>query len=255
MNLQAEIIEREIRNTISEISVSYSADFTYQISAVLLSRQAYIRADAYSEGNVTRIHEYVSIVIDKFLEDQAYVYSVQVERDEAVWEPLYRRLIHYAYRFLLHKNFDASIQTHEIAVTCAAKAAEAILISRYPYDVDFERWANRIVQNQCNRYMRTEMRKSEVPSEKLVELNDEIDSFKSFDAPENSLEEKGLLEAIEKAIELLAKPRQEVIRLKYFEELTPLQIADRLGKSVDAVYCLHFNAIQDLRKILSSSGI
>lgn len=54
-------------------------------------------------------------------------------------------------------------------------------------------------------------------------------------------------------IDQLPPSYQEVIRLKYIEDLTNNEIASRLGKSGDNVRQIHCRALKKLRKILNTS--
>ncbi|MHC1739502.1 MAG: RNA polymerase sigma factor [Anaerolineaceae bacterium] len=255
MDKQNDLIQAKIEEALAELALQQGEMIAQQIRSVLNHRLTLKRLTLFIENDLSRVEDYVQLIFKKFNLWHDYVNNIQCVRDTAEWEPLYKNLIHYAYRYFLRKNFDPSISTHDLAEECAGRAAEAILNAHFPYDVDFEPWAYYIVQIQCLRLMRDEMRKKEIPAEKQIELDEEVRITTPDGNIADPVEAEELMRTIEAAIAQLPETRREVLRLKYYEDLPPAEIAKHLGKSIEAVYSLHFNAIQELRKILLETGI
>jgi RNA polymerase sigma factor (sigma-70 family) len=133
---------------------------------------------------------------------------------------------------------------------CAAEAAMTLLKAHFPYDTEFDPWAHVIVQNACRKFIHKAHKKSVVPEEKKIELDDELTDPHDL-LLEASILNKDLGQEISEALDELPEARQTVIRYSYFHEMKPDEIAKKMGKTVGAIYSLRFNALNDLRKILS----
>jgi RNA polymerase sigma factor (sigma-70 family) len=255
MNLPKDDIRTQLEDSLASLSLQKSEDIICQVKPILLSNLARKRLDYYLEANPSQLDLYIQNVIDNYSLWHDYLFAVQIERDFAVWEPLLKKLIRFAYQYLVHKNFDTCINTHEFAEECATKAAEAILTAQFPYDISFDAWIRRIVQLKCLKFMSEEMQKRKIPANMQVVLDEETENMLETPDMLQMLQEEELRAAIELALNQIPEARREVIILQYFENLSPTVIAQRLGKSTDAIYCLHFNALKDLRKIFLKTGI
>jgi len=206
------------------------------------------RVETFIEGEVDFIQEYVERVIDNYSKLSSYLHRLQIERDDDAWRVLLGQMQSWAYGYFLSKNFIPGEDTLEIAKTQATEAAITILDAHFPYDVEFSPWARVLLIHTCQRYIRKAIRKSEVPSKKVVSI-DLVSELTG--AQEKNLELSGELKLdIIKAIENLPEIRRQVIVMLYFEGKSPKEVSDKLNKSVGAIYSLHFNALNDLRKIL-----
>ena len=255
MELQLESVNAKIEASLRTLATQQSEEIAAEIRPILLANLAIGRMAIYIDNDASLINEYVNCVAKNYKQWHRYLYAVQVERDPLAWEALFKKLIHFAYRYFLHKNFNASLTTHESAEECAANAAIAILTARFPYDTHFDAWANQIVQNTCLKFMRMATRKKEIPVDMLVELDENEEDFLIDKRAETLPEKNDLSRTLADAVKNLNQARQQVIIMSYFYELPPAEIAAKMGKTVDAVYGLHFNAIKDLQKILRETGI
>lgn len=251
MSLETNDIHSHLEAALRTFAEERDMELARQIKPILLANLDRGRVHSFTEGDPLRIRTYVRRVADGFSALHAHLRQLQTERDPEVWGPLYERMQTWAYNFLLRKNFAADDHTRELAVECAHEAALHLLHSHFPYDTDFDAWAHIIVQNACRKFIHRNMKKSVVPQEKQVELEDDLTD------PNNVLLEAQTMLAelgaeLESALAQLSEARRSVIQMTYFDELEPAEIAQKLGKSVGAVYSLHFNALEDLRKILSA---
>ncbi|MCA9948978.1 MAG: sigma-70 family RNA polymerase sigma factor [Anaerolineales bacterium] len=197
---------------------------------------------------------YVRLVAQKYTQYKGYLYQIQVEKTLEVWEALYATLQKWAYNYLLRKSFYRNPATSQLATTYATEAAMVLLAARFPYDRNFEPWAHVLLINICRREMRRSNKASQIPDEKLVELNDELFRTSNPSAFRNQGSQE-LRYALVDAIESLSQETwQQVLLLRYFHNLSPADIAEMTGKTPSAIYNLHFKAMAALREVWHEKG-
>jgi RNA polymerase sigma factor (sigma-70 family) len=249
--VESETLHHQLEQALKQLAETRGDELARQIKPILLANLERGRIDRFLEGQADLIQPYVWRVADGFANLHAYLHQLQTKRESEVWKPLYERMQTWAYNFFLRKNFAAGDHTREIAIECASEAAIHLLNAHFPYDTDFDPWAHILVQNACRKFIHKSLKKSAVPQEKQVELEDDL-----VEPNDPLLETQMLLKELgtelESALAQLSEARRNVIRMLYFDELEPEEIAKKLGKSAGAVYSLHFNALGDLRKILST---
>ena len=251
MSIEPETMRRELEQALVALSDSVGPDLARRIRPVLFANLDRGRIHVSTEGDPDRLPGYVLSVAQRFTTLHEYLHAIQLEQSTEHWTPLYARMQTWAYNYLLRKGFAVSLETQEIAAECATEAAVNLLTAYFPYDTDFDPWAHIIVQHACRKRIGQAFKKSAVPADKVVELEDTL-----ADTGEVPLEIRVLRE--ESAAQLndvlgqLSEARRAVIVCIFFEELTAEETAAKLGKTVGAVYSLQFNALQDLRKIFST---
>jgi len=249
MSQEPEIIRHMLEAELQSLAESKGAGIVQQIRPILLTNLDRGRIQSFTEGRTDRISDYVWRVAEGFSSLHPYLHDLQIEHSAEAWEPLFERMQTWAYNFFLRKNFAAGDQTLEIAIECATEAAINLLNTHFPYDTEFDPWAHIIVQNACRKFIHHSLKKSAVPNEMKVELDDELVD------PEKPLLElqslRGELDGdLASALAQISEARRAVIQYLYFEELNPEETAQKMGKSVGAIYTLQFHALRDLRKIL-----
>jgi RNA polymerase sigma factor (sigma-70 family) len=249
--MKADDIHRHLEEALRALAGARGDELARQIKPILLANLDRGRVHKFTEGEANRIRAYVWRVADGFSSLQARLRQLQIKRDPEAWAPLYERMQTWAYNFLVRKNFAAGDHTREIAIECAHEAAISLVNSHFPYDTGFDPWAHILVQNACRKFIHRSLKKSVVPEARQVELEDDlVDPHDLLLEPQMLRRE--LDEELESALAQLPEARRNVIQMIYFDELEPQEIAQKLGKSVGAVYSLQFNALRDLRKILST---
>ncbi|MGD8455294.1 MAG: sigma-70 family RNA polymerase sigma factor [Anaerolineales bacterium] len=241
------LIEK-IEEVLNSITSERDSQLVSKVKPIIHSNYDRGRLQAFIEGKDDFIEDYVKRVIENYSRLSSYLHQLQIERDDDVWRELLDQMQSWAYSYFLRKNFVPGEDTLEIAKTQATEAAITILDAHFPYDVEFSPWARVLLIHTCQRYIRKAIRKSEIPSKKVVSIDLVSELTGSLEKnPELSGEVK--LDII-KAIEELPEVRRQVIVMLYFEGKTPKEISLSLKKSVGAIYSLHFNALNELRKIL-----
>jgi RNA polymerase sigma factor (sigma-70 family) len=251
MSLDSENIQRQLEEALKALDGSMGRGLARQLRPILFSNLDRGRIEGFTDGNPDQIHEYVRRVAQNFAALNPYLHQLQTERNTETWEPLFERMQTWAYNFFLRKSFSADEQTREIAVECATEAALSLLNAHFPYDTEFGAWAHIIVQNACRKYIHKAFKKSAVPEDKKVELEDDLVAPNELLLEVQALQNEAGGELTE-ALGQLSEARRTVLQLIYFDELEPLEVAQKMGKSVGAIYGLQFHALNDLRKILST---
>lgn len=214
--------------------------------------QRFLDEQEDGEALAAYLRRYVHRVATHYDRWHEHVHRVQVAKATEVWEPLYVLLQKWAYAFLRRRNFAAEGGRYEHALACAGEAAAALIDARFPYDVHFERWAYVILQNICRRYIDRHWSSTDAMDRAAVPLDEWEDWTQNLADPgaERDVDRVALRHDLLQAIEDLASDaRMELILLHYFQQLSLGEIADRMGRKRNAIYKLHFDALDNLSKI------
>ena len=252
MLLKVEDIKTEIDNSLILLSEQKGDEIAKRIRLILYTNLDRGRIQSFVEGDINLVRDYIWRVADEYINLSPFINKLQIERTTMVWEPLYKQMVSWAFTFFIKRGFYANINTQEIATECATEAAMHVLRAYFPYDCDLEPWACVIVQNTCRKYIRGATKKSIIPQQNLVDLEEMLNNVKD-PSHQDQVYLKDLQGDLWEAINQLSDARRQVVELIYFNELSPVEIASRMKKSVGAIYSLQFNALHDLRKILSKN--
>ncbi len=252
MSLEKEQLRVEIEQALEKLAELRGDERIRRIRQVVLNNLERERLQTFMDGSCDGIEAYVQHVDRLFAKLHKYLHQLQIERSYDVWEPLFERMQNWAYNFLLRKNFTKHPQTQELAAACATDAALILLNAYFPYDTEFDPWAHILVQNSCRKFISKNFRKSVVSEKQFVELDENLVSSEQLPLETRALQKEADGELL-RALAQLSKARRRVIELAYFDELEAAEIAQILGKSVNAIYSLQFRALQDLRKILGQN--
>ena len=195
--------------------------------------------------------DYVFHVVETYERLSPYVQGVQIERSPDIWIELYETLQKFAYNFLVKKGLYSGKSTFHLGIDCATDAAIAILDARFPYDTDFDPWIYNFVKFACLKRIQQGVKRSN--NMKEVIYQDVV--LDEFSAPVlNNQRRDIIIDAINAYLQL-SENRQEVLRLRYEKGLSSKEIAIQMGKSVNAIDKLHFDAIRQLRQLLDVNVI
>ncbi len=233
-----------IRVEIEKALQTIAPELANKVRGILFANLDRGRVETFLAGDPSRVGEYVERVLGFYSRLSPYLHALQSERGEDAWQPLFKKLRTWAYNFLLRKNFYPGPETLAMADECAAEAALHILNAHFPYDTEFEPWAYTIVTMTCLHFFRDGTKKSVIPPQNLVELDEQLPDLADL------LTSRDDRDDLTEAMSGLAEARRSVIQLHYFKGLSLPEIATTMGKSVGAIHSLHFNALADLRKIL-----
>jgi RNA polymerase sigma-70 factor (ECF subfamily) len=154
---------------------------------------------------------------------------------------LYDRYQPQIYRFIYLKvshREEAEDLTHQVFLKSWENIAE-YESSNFP----FSSWLYRIARNQTIDYYRT--KKSHLSLEKEGGLEIENDERPLAELSDDLMD----LEKIRKAIGYLSDDQQNVIILRFIEDLSPKETADIMGKTEGSVKLLQHRAIKKLKEL------
>lgn len=241
----------EIEEALKSLFIEQGSETVDKIRAIIYSNLKKGRLQVYVNGEIKGTKDYVWLVAEKYKEMNSFMNDLQVAKITTLWEPLFKKLESWAYNYFVRKSFYADEQTKEIALECASEAVINILRAQFPYDTEFEPWARVIVTHSCQKYIERAT-KSGIPQQNIIPIDDQKNDIE--DMTIQPLEQQQILRGdLIAALGKLPKARRQIIEFIYFDGLSPNEIADRIGKSVGAVYSLHFNALLDLRNILDEA--
>lgn len=224
-----------------------------KISIIVMNNWADGRVDKFfknkteesSYNYICRVDNYYSI---------CHEFVSQIDSgDEDAWNELLVKLRKWAYVFLRTKGLPNHLNLIEIANDCANDAGGRLVNIRFPYDVHYDSWCCRVVQNVCFNYIRQHTDKKMYADfdMDLSETDEWLRELSISDETKSAEMRLDLLDAIE---ELSSEDRKLFIILYYFEGRSFAEISEILERTPNALYKLHFDALENLRKILEDKG-
>lgn len=255
MSSNAQKFEPAIKQALELVALQKGDRFSREIAVIILTNQDKGRIQFFlNKDKDCQVEEYVWHVAALYEQWQPYLHRLQVLGDTAVWQPLYIKLQKWAYNHLLRKSFPGTPTTlYQHAVDCAGTAATKLLNATFPYDTAFDPWAHVLLQNVVAKHVEKEFRRI---NKQVVEI-DEIEGWGELFADPTALDAKKMIEYrldLLSAIEqLTSEARKEIIIRHYFEGQSFKEIALSMHKSPNALYKLHFDTLQALRKILKQT--
>ncbi len=159
--------------------------------------------------------------------------------------------IHYSavLNYIFHRTLNRSV-AEELTSDTFFQALRAL--PKYKPRAPFRAWLLRIASNEVRMYFRKTKRRGALEQTYFRQEETGRVCYPSFEW-ENRLDEEKALErfvAVHQALLNLPDRYQQVITLRYFENLSCQDIADVLGKRIGTVKSLIHRGLQKLRKIL-----
>ena len=114
--------------------------------------------------------------------------------------------------------------------------------------IPFSAWLYRIAHNLIANWHRDKQRRKE------VSLDDQPELPHRVDLPETWIEKKQEMELLLKGIRRLAPDRQQLIFLKYLEDLSNAEIAVIMGRTEGAIKSLYHRALMALKEEMVKIG-
>jgi len=157
----------------------------------------------------------------------------------SLYDEYYDRIARYAYACIRDKT-----EAEDIASEVFLKALES-LRTYQERGVPMQAWLFKIARNLVVDHVRKIAKHKAVPID-TVEVTDETDL-------EATTEMNIELERVAVAMQGLTEEQREVLRLRFFGELTPREVGSLLHKSDGAVRQMQWTALEKLRQLLSES--
>ncbi len=207
----------------------------------------------HAETPEKALYSYGRRVATYYWEERVRV-SLLVDGNEAAWGELCGYLEQRAYNILVfHLNMPNELSRDQ-ACDHAQDACERILRGRYPYDIPFNAWAARILDNCIKDLFRSKdlLDRVLVADASLTDVESIGDRYEytvprsPFESIDDVDERLQLMSAIAR---LPSQAQQQVVMLS-LQGMEDSDIASQLGKSVQAVYNLRHRAVRELSKLL-----
>lgn len=186
------------------------------------------------------------------LSDEQLVKSYQLGSNEA-FEVLLNRYKGrvYSYIYLIVRNRDLC---EDIFQETFVKVITTIKQGKYVDSGKFLAWINRIAHNLIIDNFRKDQNENTC-------TNDDFgyDLFNNAAFSDNSIEEtlvrEQILTDVARLVDLLPENQQEVIRMRYYEDLSFKEIADKTGVSINTALGRMRYAILNMRRIAEEKNV
>jgi RNA polymerase sigma-70 factor, ECF subfamily len=176
--------------------------------------------------------------------DEGRLVARATKRDAAAYGILYETHLDRIYRYVYYRVGSTS-EAEDLTEQVFLKAWEAI--ERYePRGVPFIAWLYRLAHNLVVDHYRA--RKPTMTLEEVGEA--EEPGINVVDAVEDKLD----AEEIRQALRRLSPEHQQLIALRFVEELSHAEVAQITGKSEGATRVVQYRALQALARALKSDG-
>lgn len=194
--------------------------------------------------------EYTTLVRDYYLQYYALISRLE-QGDLEAWEQLSHRLFRAAYTLLLNRNWNEE-QAYARAQEAMQEACLSIYCRVYPYDCPFEAWAFTILHHHVFLMYHRSHNPLDFPY--ITDPLDEL-SEKASEEPTDftAIEYYGpFLRALSR---LRSSAQGQVIDCLFFQGLSPEETAQKLGKTIQAVYNLKGRALANLGSLLTGEEL
>lgn len=181
--------------------------------------------------------DYPGDTLSDLTDDEVVVKAVA--GDKQAFGVLYERYVGRIYTYVYYRTGN----THDAEDLTARVFYRAIEhISRYRQrGIPFSAWLYRIAHNLVANWHRDRQRRQEVPIDDVVNLQAKIDP------PELTMMNRMDIDRLMKVIQTLSPERQELIILKFVQELSNAEIGRIMRRSEGAIKSLYHRTLLSLR--------
>ncbi len=157
----------------------------------------------------------------------------------------------YSYIFMIVRNKEL---TEDIFQDTFIKAIATIQQGRYVESGRFLGWVNRIAHNLIIDYFRREKNENTFSSDSVDYdiVNNAKLSEKSF---EDTLSNEQVLNDVVRLIDYLPESQQSVVRMRFFEDLSFKEIADKTDVSINTALGRMRYALLNMRRIAAENDV
>ncbi len=198
---------------------------------------------------------YVRRVAEHYELEHERVHAL-LAKDEESWKILVRVMQGWAFWILLGRRFGPGRRewAKHWAGPCAQDAAVILLTKPFPFDVAFDPWAHEVVRNVCKRRLKDEFgsedgKKRPAPLS-LDETEDWEEHLRDPRQEQAFVGDDELEEMLILVGRMASELRREFVILYYLEGRGFDEIALLMGRERNTLYKLHFDAKEELRKLL-----
>jgi RNA polymerase sigma-70 factor (ECF subfamily) len=178
------------------------------------------------------------------LEEEPKIVTRAVKGESEAFGLLYDHYQPQIYRFIILKvsrREEAEDLTHQVFVA-AWKNMPNYEDQGYP----FSSWLYQIARNQVIDHYRLKKPDVSLEEEMVLEIPGSHDT-------EGQVEERLAIGKVQEALRKLSQEYQDVVIMRFVEELSVREVAQAVGKSEGAIKVMQHRAIKELKKILGDT--
>ncbi|HYM14454.1 MAG TPA: sigma-70 family RNA polymerase sigma factor [Dehalococcoidia bacterium] len=158
--------------------------------------------------------------------------------DETAWAEIYRRHARQVYAYVYYRVGDQHT-AEDLAADVFVKALASI--RGYAYrGTPLLAWLYRIAHNVTVDYRRTAAKRAQHHGGGPVEIEDRRDALQALDDHSDMM----------RAIRCLTEDQQQVVILRFYQQMSNADVAKVMGKPEGAVKALQTRALRSLRRLL-----
>lgn len=187
-----------------------------------------------------KLCSYKSIMMKKGL-DKENLLVEEAKNDTQKFTELYDKYVEQIFRYVMRRVSDQ--QTAEDLVSQTFFDALTHLQSYQSRGYHFSAWLYKIAHNNVLKWYRSHSRVQKIDLDDVAELSDDLDLV----GEEVSREEK---EGVAVFMEQLDFGEKELIRLKYFEEVSNVEIGQIMGITANNVGVKLYRALKKLKQLM-----
>lgn len=189
-------------------------------------REGHPKSDLIHEEHESNVHE------------ERLVSELQ-SLSESAWEEVYARHVRQVYSYIYFRVGDEHV-AEDLAADVFARAVAGI--RNYEYrNTPLLAWLYRIAHNVTIDYRKAAVQRSHHQAEMPDDLPGREDSFRQLDDRRDMLA----------AIRGLTDSQQQVIILRFYKEMSILEVARVVGKPEGAIKALQTRALRSLHRIMT----
>lgn len=251
-NSTTEAVIIEIEGALAKLAAQENPVFVMRIRSILLTNLDRGRLHHFIEDDILRVRLYVQKIVDNYRQFAPRLQKLQNDHCPQTWTALLQKMQQWTFSYLARHGFRTDANTQAIAEGLTNEAAIQLLNAYFPFDAHFDAWVHVIINNTCRKYFRSNLKESAIQENQLVDI-EPFHNILRDEAYAEKEHQSELQEIIREALTQLSDARREVIELTYLQGLSNKDAAERMGKSIGALYSLRFYALEDLREILGKN--
>jgi RNA polymerase sigma factor (sigma-70 family) len=157
----------------------------------------------------------------------------------------------YSYIYMIVRNKELA---EDIFQDTFIKAIATIKQGRYVESGKFHAWINRIAHNLIIDHFRRQKNENTISADG-VEYDIVNNAKLSERSYEDTMSNEQVMTDVVQLVQYLPKSQQEVIRMRYFEDLSFKEIADQTGVSINTALGRMRYALMNMRKIAAEKDM
>jgi RNA polymerase sigma-70 factor (ECF subfamily) len=162
----------------------------------------------------------------------------------------YDKIINYVFRRTLDVEYSKDITSNVFL-----KALDNINSFKWKNGIDsFNAWIFKIATNEINQYFRKQNRYKLIIDDPEIRFNSKSEDNLAFEIEKKVDNDKYLI-ILSKAIKELKPIYQDILHLRYFEEMPYNEISEILNKNESTVRVYAKRAIEELERVLKKDAI